>query len=188
MVRQGACANFIPWYYNTVIFFLSPNIVSDNCTDCEAMKDMLEAYDARLQKLQKELEDLKQQDKSHFKTLQDLNSYIRNPPNGSLLNPSPSCKFVDGDASGWYWLQSDTKGFAFKAYCDLTNARCGTRGWMRVANMNMSDPRQHCPSGFRYTSGTGYRGCGTIGSGCIHTSFPSNGVCYSKVCGKVNAY
>ena len=79
-------------------------------------------------------------------------------------------------------------GYASHEYCDMANTRCGTRGWMRVANLDMTDTSQHCLSGFRYASGSGYRGCGTHGVGCVHTTFPVHGVRYSKVCGRVNAY
>ena len=61
-------------------------------------------------------------------------------------------------------------------------------GWMRVANLDMTDTNQHCPSGFGYALGSGYRGCAANGRGCVHTTFPVHGVRYSKVCGRVNAY
>ena len=58
---------------------------------------------------------------------------------------------------------------------------------MRVANFNMSDTNQHCPSGFRLITSP-KRTCGTLGSSCVSTTFPLNGVKYSKVCGKIIAY
>ena len=60
-------------------------------------------------------------------------------------------------------------------------------GWMRVANLNMTDSNQRCPSGFRLITSP-KRTCGTPGSGCVHTTFPLNGVKYSRVCGKIIAY
>ena len=57
---------------------------------------------------------------------------------------------------------------------------------MRVANLNMTDTNQHCPSGFRLITSP-KRTCGTPGS-CVSTTFPLNGVKYSKVCGKIISY
>ena len=58
---------------------------------------------------------------------------------------------------------------------------------MRVANLNMTDTNQHCPSGFRQITSP-KRTCGTPGSRCVSTTFPLNGVKYSKVCGKIIGY
>ena len=58
---------------------------------------------------------------------------------------------------------------------------------MRVANLNMTDTNQHCPSGFRLITSP-KRTCGTPGSSCVSTTFPVNGVKYSKVCGKIIGY
>ena len=58
---------------------------------------------------------------------------------------------------------------------------------MRVAHLNMTDTNQHCPSGFRLITSP-KRTCGTPGSRCVSTTFPLNGVKYSRVCGKIIAY
>ena len=58
---------------------------------------------------------------------------------------------------------------------------------MRVAHLDMTDTNQHCPSGFRLITSP-KRTCGTPGSRCVSTTFPINGVKYSRVCGKIKAY
>ena len=58
---------------------------------------------------------------------------------------------------------------------------------MRVAHLDMTDPNQHCPSGFRLITSP-KRTCGTPGSRCVSTMFSVDGVKYSKVCGKVLGY
>ena len=60
---------------------------------------------------------------------------------------------------------------------------------MRVANFDMSIPNQDCPHGFKLYS-TPIRSCGrTLTSGgCQSMHFSSQGVEYSKVCGRVIAY
>ena len=55
---------------------------------------------------------------------------------------------------------------------------------MRVAHLDMTDPNQHCPSGFRLITSP-KRICSTHGSGCVSTILPLNGVKYSRVCGKI---
>ena len=55
----------------------------------------------------------------------------------------------------------------------------------------MSDPSVECPSGFRLYESGGVRACGRpVSSGGSHASvkFPSNGITYSEVCGRVVGY
>ena len=74
-------------------------------------------------------------------------------PLGTFLNPAPSCKHLpDNSSSGDYWIQNAGTGYASLEYCDMTRRCCdGSRGWMRVAHFDMTDPTHHCPRGFRYT-------------------------------------
>ena len=68
---------------------------------------------------------------------------------------------------------------------------CGSReGWTRLAYLNMSDDTQNCPSGFRLYQSGGVRACGRPGSSasCVSVQFPSNGISYSQICGRVVGY
>ena len=69
---------------------------------------------------------------------------------------------------------------------------CNSTGvWMRVANLDMTDPSQNCPAGFRLVNRTSapLRTCGRPGpAGCVSTTFQTYGVEYSHVCGKVIGY
>ena len=71
-------------------------------------------------------------------------------------------------------------------------AMCGKGGgWMRVANLNMKEESNHCPSGFRLFSTNGVRACGrpySNGHSCVSTYFSSRSVKYTQVCGKVIGY
>ena len=58
---------------------------------------------------------------------------------------------------------------------------------MRVAHLDMTDTNQRCPSGFRLITSP-KRTCGTPGRRCVSTTFPLNGVKYSRVCGKIIGY
>ena len=69
---------------------------------------------------------------------------------------------------------------------------CGSGGgWTRLAYLNMSDSTQNCPSGFRLYQSGGVRACGrpviNYGS-CTSVRFPSNGIRYSQICGRVVGY
>ena len=69
---------------------------------------------------------------------------------------------------------------------------CGSGGgWTRLAYLDMSDATQNCPSGFRLYQSGGVRACGqpVLGIGCnASVQFPSNGISYSQVCGRVTGY
>ncbi len=59
---------------------------------------------------------------------------------------------------------------------------------MRVAYLDITDPSQQCPSGFRLRTSP-KRVCDrTAAPGCTSITFPAHSVQYSKVCGQVRAY
>ena len=61
-------------------------------------------------------------------------------------------------------------------------------GWMRVANLDMTDPNEYCPPGLHTKTINSKKFCSTPGSGCYSVIFPVHGVRYSKVCGKLIGY
>ena len=69
---------------------------------------------------------------------------------------------------------------------------CGSEGgWTRLAYLDMTDSTENCPSGFKLYQSGGVRACGratsSVGS-CTSVQFPSNGISYSQVCGRVVGY
>ena len=74
----------------------------------------------------------------------------------------------------------------------------GTDGWARIAYLNMSYTSQQCPGNLTETSRSVGRLCGRglgfnydISAGrkiCKSAIFPSNGIRYNEVCGRVVAY
>ncbi len=72
------------------------------------------------------------------------------------------------------------------------NTLCGSDGgWTRLAHINMTDPAENCPGGLRLYDVNGVRACGrpVTGSGSCHSiQYPSNGVQYNQVCGRVRGY
>ena len=111
--------------------------------------------------------------------------------------PSPllhSCVEIKNkwpDSSSDYYTIVDTNGRRRHVYCEMEQV-CGSSGWMRVAYLNMTDPTEECPKGFRLYNQNGVRACGrpASSSGGCQTSvhFPTYGVPYSEVCGRVTGY
>lgn len=95
--------------------------------------------------------------------------------------------------SGFYWLRSGN-GSSVNVYCDLMAnfVDVGPRGFMQVANLNMSEPTQACPGSLKETNDDthGHKLCGRgqATPGCTSVFFPTHGIPYSKVCGSVIGY
>ncbi|XP_064399938.1 mucin-3A-like isoform X2 [Halichondria panicea] len=114
---------------------------------------------------------------------------------GTFEYPAISCNDIPQDRpSGEYWIATNTTSFPIQVYCDMnrTSCSCNTAGgWMRVANLDMTDPNQNCPNGFILVNRTTppLRTCGRPGPiGCASTTYPTYGVEYSRVCGRVIGY
>ena len=111
--------------------------------------------------------------------------------NGSLLFNSHlpiSCQDIQNkqpsSPTGYYHVNSRP------IYCNMDEL-CGIEGgWTRLAYLDMSDSTMSCPSGFRLYETGGVRACGRPfgGPSCASIIFPSNGISYSKVCGRVVGY
>ena len=88
--------------------------------------------------------------------------------------------------SGYYILAGPTG--TYSTYCNM-GTLCGSGGgWTRLAYLDMSDATQNCSSGFRLYQSGGVRACGrpaTNSGSCVSIQFPSNGISYSQVFGRV---
>ena len=105
------------------------------------------------------------------------------------INPAISCAALPPSSpSGYYWVRA-SNGSAVSVYCDMTRS-CGgvTGGWMRVAELDMTNCNHQCPSGLIERNDLSKRTCVPVSTNdCSSVSIPmSNG--YSKVCGKIIAY
>ena len=113
---------------------------------------------------------------------------------GSYDNPATSCNQISRDRlSGEYWIQTANTSAPVQVFCDTHSRNCScnsTGGWARVANLDMTDPNQNCPDGFRQVNRTEspLRTCGRPGPGCVPTTFLTYGIEYSRVCGRVVGY
>ena len=114
---------------------------------------------------------------------------------GVCIPPVPtSCQEIKDkqphSASGMYKLAFPYNKTQY-VYCHMGEL-CGIDGgWTRLGYLDATDPRQTCPTGFKWKSSNGVRACGRAtgtGGSCQSVQFPSNGVSYSQVCGKVVGY
>ena len=92
--------------------------------------------------------------------------------------------------SGMYLLET-ANNETINTYCNMEEL-CGSGGgWTRLAYLDMSDSTVNCPSGFRLYQSGSVRACGrpvTSSGSCVSVEFPSNGMSYSQVCGRVTGY
>ena len=76
----------------------------------------------------------------------------------------------------------------------LDQNTCGGIGWNRIVYLNMSDSSHQCPGDFREVTFEGKRLCARDSTAdtsrlvCTSTTFSSNGIPYSAVCGRVVGY
>ena len=91
--------------------------------------------------------------------------------------------------SGYYWLIDDFYYFFGRVYCDMSLS-CGgvTGGWMRVAELNMTDTSQQCPRGLVERNESGIRQCRIGENGCFSVYHFTAGVSHSRVCGRIKSY
>jgi len=106
-------------------------------------------------------------------------------------SPAASCSAISTSCpSGYYWIRS-SNGSAVQVYCDMDRV-CGcnsTGGWARIAYLNTTDTSQLCPGSWTLIT-TPRRLCGrtTNTAGCDSVTFPSSGIRYTHVCGRVIGY
>ena len=110
------------------------------------------------------------------------------------LIPPLSCKQIlsqiPNSPSGHYILTSNNGITNYTTYCDMETL-CGSGGgWTRLAYLDMSDATQNCPSTLKLYQSGSVRACGKsmLNIGCVSVQFPSNGISYSQICGRVTGY
>ena len=95
--------------------------------------------------------------------------------------------------SGNYWILNSTQS-PVQVFCEMGEVFPAglnvTGGWVRVANLNMTNPNQQCPENLQrsYTNQP-IRLCGkSTDSSCDSVIFTTYGVQYQQVCGRVRGY
>ena len=97
-----------------------------------------------------------------------------------------SCKEIldkyPATPSGYYYLKTS------KVYCDMDTEHCGSKGWTRVAHVDMSNKVQSCPGDLKLITSPIHTCGGLTTPGCASAKFSTHGINYSKVCGRVRGY
>ena len=109
--------------------------------------------------------------------------------------PADSCHHIftcnPQGRSGMYWIRNGPavgEG-VHQFYCELEEERCGLRGLMRVAYINMSEPCSTCPPPLAQYWANDVKVCGpAVNFGCNSVVFPVHGVGYNYVCGRAVGY
>ena len=111
--------------------------------------------------------------------------------NGSSLFNSirpVSCKDIKAvqpnSPTGYYHVNSHN------IYCNMERLCSTEGGWTRLAYLDMSNNAQNCPSGLEAWFNEGIRVCRRQGNGngCRSIKFPTNGISYTQICGRVIGY
>ena len=100
-----------------------------------------------------------------------------------------SCAALSPSSPSGYYLLVASTGSVVRVYCDMTLS-CGgvTGGWMRVAELDMTDTRQQCPSNLVERIDYNIRRCEIMNAGCSPTTYSTQNINYNKVCGRITGY
>ena len=119
----------------------------------------------------------------------------RASPGMRPINPASSCAAIlrstPSSPSSYYWVKSSNDGSVMHVYCDMTRS-CGniTGRWMRVAELDMTDSSNQCPSGLRLGTDCPVRTCiiNFDNASCSSVFYASHDFNYTSVCGMIGAY
>ena len=107
--------------------------------------------------------------------------------------PASSCKEIHlcnpRRSSGYYWI--NILSSPREIYCLMNATHCGnvSGGWMRVGQIDMTNPLETCPSPLR-TITSPKRMCRQRqkGPGCSPVLFPTHNIPYTHICGQAIGY
>ena len=127
-------------------------------------------------------------------SIENTNQHVVDQIGRSQAIPGPSCATLialsPSSSSGYYWVRA-SNGSAVRVYCDMTRS-CGgvTGGWVRVAELDMTNRSHQCPSQLQEHTNTNGRTCRIEPeiAMCSPTITYSTILEYSKVCGKMRGF
>ena len=127
-----------------------------------------------------------------------IDTFIRNSYSNIGSSVFDSCNNISAEyPSGYYNLRNNITGDSVLKFCDMNRTSCcaGQKGgWMRVANIDMTNPNQQCPPGLENwihpnNASFNHRLCDRTSRdwitnandypSCNSTTFPVDGVQYS---------
>ena len=129
-------------------------------------------------------------DKELMETLKQVQQQLGppgcNPPRNRSCQNILYC--FPSAPSGYYQITTPNSSLV-QVYCDMEGTNCGREGgWTRVAYVNMSQSGTTCPQGLTQRILTGKNYCGRNIIGCQSSVFPTHGLSYSRVCGRLRGY
>ena len=103
-------------------------------------------------------------------------------------NPASSCREIlacnPNASSQNYWIRTESN-VSKSMYCYMEADKCGVRGMMRVANIDMTSPGETCPSPLTLYTANGKRLCGgSTQRKCSSVTFSTFNYQYTHVCGR----
>ena len=182
LVREGACTHLETCECHEIRELVSATVQQEiskiNLTDEAALSILESSLIATMERLVKPIQ-------------AQLDYHLPPPPLNTEDNPATSCRALHdkrpGTPSDYYWI-SKSGSAAVKVYCDMSRT-CGnlTGGWMRVANIDMTNTSQQCPTGLTLISSP-KRVCDVTSDTCVSNVFTTQGIEYTHVCGRVIGY
>ena len=130
-------------------------------------------------------------DKELMETIEQVQQQLGpphcNPPRNRSCQEILHC--FPSAPSGYYQITA-SNGSLVQVYCEMEGTNCGGEGgWTRVGNVDMTQSGTTCPQGLTQRLFTGNNYCGrNIFAGCQSTVFPTHGLSYSRVCGRLTGY
>ena len=123
-----------------------------------------------------------------------VDSFLSSDSTDSASKPATNCSEIfqqDSTVTTGTYLLSTGDG-AVNVTCNFDvqlPPPSPVRGWQEIANINMSDPTNSCPSPLRETTSPSRR-CekSSDSAGCESVFFPTNRVPFSKLCGRAVGY
>ena len=151
-------------------------------TNFTHLREIDKSIAASLDHNSEELSELKQNYSQLQNDFEDLRAELECP-----LIVASCATLAHSCPSGYYWILV-SNGSAVRVYCDMTFS-CGniTGGWMRVAELNMTDTSQQCPSNL-VVRNDNVRRCETTNVNCSTTNYSALNIRYREVCGRITAY
>ena len=111
---------------------------------------------------------------------------------GTFENPASSCnelvKKIPNFQPGNFWV-ADSEGQPQLVYCIASTQCCDEDGgWMRIAYFDMTNLDHKCPSGFDVVTNPKRACIRETAPGCTSVKYYTQGIKYTKVCGRVRGY
>ena len=130
--------------------------------------DALNSQDRLITRLSSRIEHLDKAVRNITGLPEDEDEYTATP----LVHTCKEIKTNWPDSPSDYYTIADSNGHTRHVYCRMEELCGSDEGWMRVTYLNMSDPSEQCPEGFRLHEKNGVRACGrpsTTSGSCIST-------------------